>query len=447
MQCAMSRTNQHCIDSPPELMSNSRQVIDLPFFYGHGCILENKIKFTTMLKQLRHLFLQQQALYEQYRHKLIRKTVNRFIFIGMVASPVSAAHVWLFWHYSPVTQAEFQWRTGLISYHATLMVTTALLGLMAWTCQKKPDSSQLLRVTYWFGFITVLLAGVVVVSIDQLVTPAVTPYLIACTVIGALFLMPPWHAATISAVLYGSFHYAIGLTQTDPEILLSNQVNGLTATGLAFGLLLIQWRSHIIQLNQEDRIQEQQSLLEDSNRRLQRLATEDELTGLANRRLFNLLVKEELVLQQRHGRPPSLILLDIDHFKKVNDRYGHLTGDEVLKSLARVLKGAVRNSDLVCRWGGEEFAILLRHSSASKAAEVAENLRQKVAAATFTVDGIPIKLTISLGISEFDYNRENALEEAYQRADHALYRAKNSGRNQVQTSYSSPAADSGVPAA
>ena len=428
-------------------MSNSRQVIDLPFFYGHGCTLENKIIIVAMLEKFQRFLLQQKSLYEQYRYTLIRKTVNRFLYIGMVASPVSAAHVWLFSQYIPTTLAESQWRTGLIGYHATLMVAAGLLGLLAWLCRKKQDTSPLLRFTYWFGFLTILLAGVVVVSIDQLVTPAVTPYLIACTVIGALFLMPPWHAAAISAMLYGSFHYAIGLTQTDPEILLSNQVNGLTATGLALGLLLIQWRSTTVQLNQEVQILEQQALLEDSNRRLQRLATEDELTGLANRRLFNLLVKEELVLQQRHGRPPSLILLDIDHFKKVNDRYGHLIGDEILKSLALLLKSSVRTSDLVCRWGGEEFAILLRHSTASKATEVAENLRQKVAATTFTVNEIPIKLTISLGISEFDHARENALEEAYQRADHALYRAKNSGRNQVQTSYSSPAADSGVPAA
>lgn len=428
-------------------MSHSRQVIDLPFFYGHGCSLEIKVKMTIMLEKFRRLFLQQQALYKQYRHALIRKTVNRFIFIGMVASPVSAAHVWLFWQYSPVTQAESQWRIGLINYHAALMVTAALLGVMAWTCQKKSDAVPLLVGTYWFGFITVLLAGVTVVAVDQLVTPAVTPYLIACTVIGALFLMPPWQAAILCVALYGSFHFAIGLTQTDPEILLSNQVNGLTATGLAFGLLLIQWRSNIIQLNQEDRIQEQQSLLEDSNRRLQRLATEDELTGLANRRLFNLLVKEELVLQQRHGRPPSLILLDIDHFKEINDRYGHLTGDEILKMLAEVLKSAVRTSDLVSRWGGEEFAILLRHSSHHKAAEVAENLRQKVAETPFTVGAIPITLTISLGISEFDHAGETALEEAYQRADHALYQAKNNGRNQVQTTYLNQTDYDGVPAA
>lgn len=387
-----------------------------------------------MLKKLRHLFLHQHALHKQYRLTLIRKTVNRFVFIGLVASPVSAAHIWLFSLYQASTAAEAQWRTGLIIYHTALMITAAMLGLIAWYCRQGHASATMLRMTYWFGFMTVLLAGVVAVAIDQLVTPAVTPFLIACMVIGALFLMPPGHAAIISSMLYISFYIAIGQTQADPEILLSNRVNGLTAAGVALGLLLIQWRQTTVQLNQETRIQEQQALLEDSNRRLQRLATEDELTGLANRRLFNLLVKEELVLQQRHGRPPSLILLDIDHFKEVNDVYGHLAGDDVLKSLAAILRGSVRSSDLVCRWGGEEFAILLRQSSVQKAAEVAENLRRTVAEATFKAHDIPISITISLGVSEFDHTRPDALDEAYQRADHALYRAKNSGRNQVQTS-------------
>lgn len=415
-------------------MSYSRQVIDLPFFYGQCCIFENKINIASMLEKLRHLFLHQRALHKQYRLTLIRRTVNRFFFIGMVASPVSAAHIWLFSQYQATTAAEAQWRTGLLVYHFALMIAAAVLALIAWHCRQRPVAPGILRFTYWLGFITVLLAGVVVVTVDQLVTPAVTPFLIACTVIGVLFLMPPWHATVICSVLYVCFYYAVGITQTDPEILLSNRVNGLTATGVALALLLIQWRNTTVQLNQESRIQEQQALLEDSNRRLQRLATEDELTGLANRRLFNLLVKEELVLQQRHGRPPSLILLDIDHFKKVNDEYGHLTGDEVLKSLAAILRNSVRSSDLVCRWGGEEFAILLRHSSAQKAAEVAENLRRKVEEATFQVNGKPIRITISLGISEFDHSREEALDEAYQRADHALYSAKNNGRNQVQTS-------------
>lgn len=401
----------------------------------------------TLLEMIRRAYLHQQTLYQQFRNTLIRNTVQRFIYVGMVASPVSAAHVWLFWDYLPATPAESQWRDGLITYHAALMIISALLGLAAWACRRKPDSSPWLPITYWFGFTTVLSAGVVVVAIDQLVTPAVTPYLIACTVIGALFLMPPWQAAVVSIILYACFHFAIDLTQSDPETLLSNQVNGLTATGVAFGLLLIQWRSTIIQLRQEVRIKEQQTLLEDSNRRLQRLATEDELTGLANRRLFNLLVKEELVLQQRHGRPPSLVLLDIDHFKEVNDRYGHLTGDEVLKALATTLTNSVRTSDLVCRWGGEEFAILLRHSTIGKATDVAENIRKKVAATTFTVNGIPIKLTVSLGISGFECNSENALEEAYQRADSALYRAKDNGRNQVQLPYFEPTVNDDMPAA
>ena len=165
--------------------------------------------------------------------------------------------------------------------------------------------------------------------------------------------------------------------------------------------------------------------------RLQELATRDSLTGLLNRRAIYDVARLELERAGRTGSPLSLIMLDLDHFKDINDRYGHLVGDEVLRLLARTLQQQKRSYDQVGRWGGEEFLVLLPQTSLADGRSVAERLRASIAASQLKLpSGHAIPFKASFGVT-CTTARVAALDILLQQADQALYRAKAQGRNLV----------------
>ncbi|HET8541323.1 MAG TPA: GGDEF domain-containing protein [Anaeromyxobacter sp.] len=169
--------------------------------------------------------------------------------------------------------------------------------------------------------------------------------------------------------------------------------------------------------------------------RLAEGALQDPLTGLYNRRHFEERLGSELAAAQRHGRPVSLLMCDVDHFKSINDDHGHLAGDEALKMVAFVLRGAVRKEDVLARYGGEEFVIVARETPLEGAQSLAERIRRAVERSRCTWQGqdlgvtVSIGVTVSVGATEFVSGRtERELLEA---ADRALYLAKQGGRNRV----------------
>ncbi len=167
--------------------------------------------------------------------------------------------------------------------------------------------------------------------------------------------------------------------------------------------------------------------LEHINRILERQASTDALTGIYNRMRFSKLLDVELNRSRRYGTPLAVILLDIDKFKSVNDTYGHLAGDNVLKALALLLTGSIRSSDVVARWGGEEFIVMAPGCGLQEGAALAEKLRAAVAEHDFP---LPRPVTSSFGVATFvEDDTELTLTN---RADQALYVAKESGRNRVE---------------
>jgi diguanylate cyclase (GGDEF)-like protein len=162
----------------------------------------------------------------------------------------------------------------------------------------------------------------------------------------------------------------------------------------------------------------------------ERLATTDGLTGLMNHRTFQGRLDEHVAQSQRYGKKLSLILADIDHFKSVNDTYGHPIGDVVLKGVARSLAREARATDLVARYGGEEFAIVMPETDSPGAIAIAERIRVRVAKAVFDTDQGPLRITMSLGVATFpdDAAKKAALVE---RADGCLYHAKRHGRDRT----------------
>lgn len=163
---------------------------------------------------------------------------------------------------------------------------------------------------------------------------------------------------------------------------------------------------------------------------LQRLAAADPLTGLLNRRVFIESLSEELQRARRYGHPLSLILLDIDRFKTINDTFGHQIGDETLKAIAHTLAKTARSVDRTGRIGGEEFALVLPETGVLDAAQFAERLRDRIAACTVLADGQKIAVTASLGVAGLS-NAEETCESILGRADRAMYHAKDAGRDRV----------------
>lgn len=173
-----------------------------------------------------------------------------------------------------------------------------------------------------------------------------------------------------------------------------------------------------------------------NHERLREDGLTDPLTGLANRRFFDRRLFEEVERWFRHGSALSCLLCDIDHFKSVNDRFGHQVGDQVLQKVAQVLGSDLRGSDVLARYGGEEFVLLLPDTGIVRAGEIAERLRQRVAALQPGGGGEhTVGVSISVGVAglggEIKLEQEEARNWLLQQADQALYQAKTSGRNQV----------------
>ncbi|WP_448567782.1 sensor domain-containing diguanylate cyclase [Thalassotalea ganghwensis] len=173
--------------------------------------------------------------------------------------------------------------------------------------------------------------------------------------------------------------------------------------------------------------------LEEANRELAEKNTLDELTGLFNRRHYDQKIVAEFRRSRRNLTPLSIIVIDIDHFKQVNDTYGHIAGDNCLVALARLIKMSLRRStDIGCRYGGEEFCLLLPETDEAGASALAEELRTTVEKQTYSVENQEISFTISCGISTYQQQQDVTPELLFSAADKALYQAKRSGRNQVK---------------
>lgn len=175
---------------------------------------------------------------------------------------------------------------------------------------------------------------------------------------------------------------------------------------------------------------------EDYQKRMFNAALRDGLTGAFNKKYLLNHLRSEFSYAQRHQNHLSLLLFDIDHFKEVNDTYGHLAGDHILVKLSSLVMNGLRTEDTFARYGGEEFAVVARGSTMFQAYQLAERLRRDVADFSFVHNGDSIPITISIGVSSFPENTVDSIEELIQAADTALYGAKNGGRNRTEMAQS-----------
>ena len=202
----------------------------------------------------------------------------------------------------------------------------------------------------------------------------------------------------------------------------------LAQLNLAYGQRVVELRQA------KEAAEELAAKLRQANARLQDLVSRDGLTGLYNHRHFQEVMDRELSRAERYGHSFSLILFDIDHFKKVNDTYGHQRGDQVLKRLSALAAKVMRSADVVARYGGEEFAVVLPETGESGVQVFAERLRREVEQLRIVVDELTIPVTISLGVTTYRAGMHRSDKAVLiEAADQALYQSKRSGRNRVTT--------------
>ena len=221
--------------------------------------------------------------------------------------------------------------------------------------------------------------------------------------------------------VYGFLPPEVATEMEVPILLTVPKFLNIVAGLVVLNLLLLRWLPHAV----KERGQAEQRASD-----LETLAAVDFLTGIYNRRHFEKLARMELARCQRYVRPLSVLMIDIDHFKAVNDRLGHAAADRVLQNIAALCQAEKRDSDVLARVGGEEFAIMLPETAETAAVQFAERLRQQVRETTPTIDGQMVHVTISIGIASASL-RTSGVNALMRQADQALYDAKRSGRDKV----------------
>lgn len=385
------------------------------------------------LNELRSTFKRWQTEHASVADAAADVNLQRLRWLTPLVALVNAVHVLVLGVQLLMGQHEglaLSWRTGLLLAHLGMGLT--MVGCAVAVAHLRHVGPS--RGRRWLPTGTAaagMLFAIVIVTLDQWVTPNVTPFLISCLLIGVVFYIRPLPSALLYLFAFAGYFYGLSLTQNNSEQLFSNRLNGITAGFLGWALTIVMWRTFTTITRQQRELAEVNATLQDRQTELEHLTSRDGLTGLFNRYTFVQLTEQELARARRQGGATTLLLLDLDHFKRVNDTYGHPAGDAVLRHVAALLADTVRSTDLVGRLGGEEFIVLLPGTPGDAARFLAEKLRYRIAANPAVWQDLMIQTNVSIGLSSTTAEHPCGFESLYSDADTALYKAKERGRNQV----------------
>ena len=299
-----------------------------------------------------------------------------------------------------------------IDLGVALVAETTLLSVLSW------------RIWLEVGALVIALVGIAIVLARHRSSPLMMTYALSLSLFAqsslAFLLAKPWNHQW----WYAHILFAIGFFFLSYGVVRAFHTTGAFSTVFSVEELMSKLRTE--KNNTEDALHKLQA----ANAELAWMASTDSLTGASNRRHFLEEIELELGRAKRNGLPVSLLALDIDHFKAVNDQYGHQAGDAMLKAIVEAIAGTLRPHDMLGRVGGEEFMVLLPDTSREAAAVLAERIRGRVESMVMAFDGTTMGVTVSLGVAEFGVDGDNQ-DAVFKAADDRLYRAKHEGRNRV----------------
>jgi diguanylate cyclase (GGDEF)-like protein len=362
-----------------------------------------------------------------------------------IFTPLSGQHLFLFLFYGPASRlvmAGFllagmlvygkhphtpQHRTQINFWAGWIAGFTILDAVIAWIALSVTTSIQAIRLTAEGGSLALLLLGVTLIYWQNIKSPLMQLYALALAYLAqsslAFILAKPWDHLWWLAHFISACGFA----------LLSYGVIRAFHSTRSFCLVFSE-EEVMQQLTEAKALAEMTAKqLQIANANLEILASTDHLTGINNRRSFIERSLTEAARAQRSGAPVSVIALDLDHFKQINDRFGHAAGDAVLKNFAEQAVLQLRTSDVMGRMGGEEFMITLPDTNIDRAQAIAERIRNAVENMQVAESGSLLSVTVSIGVAEFPLDDEE-LEQVFAVADNRLYLAKLLGRNRVVAS-------------
>ena len=315
----------------------------------------------------------------------------------------------------------------LVSYllHLTLaVVITALLGWFYWILRQKQEWRPIATRMPALGIFTILMISATIAIFDQLTTGHITLFTAKLLIFGLLIYIKPPHHTWVFGVPFVLFTAGVFFAQDSQALLTTHVINATVAMGgvVFAGVRFYRLKHYDLSVR---------ITLKKMNKRLETLSTLDPLTHLPNRRFFQKQLTYERAIAKRYGVDASVMMIDIDHFKTINDTYGHGVGDKILVQLAAILTENIRESDTLARWGGEEFILLLSHTSTQGAAIVARRLNETIASYVFLKESEAITLTVSIGVAPLYIEDDLTFDRSYKTVDDALYKAKTSGRNRT----------------
>jgi two-component system, cell cycle response regulator len=300
----------------------------------------------------------------------------------------------------------------LIDIFIALVAETSLLKLVSW------------RIWMESGALIIAVVGVVIVLVRHRSSPLMMTYALSLSLFAqssiAFLLAKPWNHQW----WYAHILFAIGFFFLSYGVVRAFHTTGAFSTVFSVEELMSRLRTE--KNNTEGALHQLQA----ANAELAWMASTDSLTGASNRRHFLDEIELELGRAKRNGLPVSLLALDIDHFKAVNDQYGHQAGDALLKAFVDAIKGTLRPHDMLGRVGGEEFMVLLPDTSHEAAAVLAERIRSRVESLAVAFDGTTLSVTVSVGVAEFGVDGDGP-DAVFKAADTRMYQAKHEGRNRV----------------
>lgn len=365
-----------------------------------------------------------------------------FIAIWLIIALNLVYVVW-FWGFQlgSATSATRLWILLVGTAHAVSAVLLTALVLASHKLSRRRTTDSPLALAHHMAMVVVTLSlGAGLSVADQLVAANTTMFALISLAVAMLSLMRPALSVAIFLTIYLVFFFAVSLTQPDPQLLAISRSHAFAATLVSLLASGLMWHQYVKSTLLAWEVQNTQIALTAKQAELEYLATHDSLTGLLNRREFMRQLEQERVRALRNPAPTSLIMVDLDFFKKVNDTYGHPAGDTVLVAVAGALAQSVRKTDVLARLGGEEFIVLLPNTDMPGAAGVGQKLLSQIRELQIPFAGLHLRITASLGVSHLARGAEQSPDALYTAADKALYLAKHSGRDRVELAplYSPP---------